>query len=169
MKIAIIAALDQNQLIGKQNKLPWHLPRDLQYFKKITMNKPVIMGRKTYESIGRLLPGRENIIITRNKDYHVPGAKIFYSLESACKNLENFNEIMIIGGTQIFASALPLAHRLYLTYIHGEFEGDCYFPSINHSHWQKTEQRFCEADEKNPYDCDFVVLDRINVKPKFSS
>lgn len=128
--ISLIVAHDKNRVIGLNNDMPWHLPGDLAYFKRITMGKPIIMGRNTFESIGKPLPGRKNIIITRNLNYEVPGSIVVHSLEEALKVAETeHEEIMIIGGQQIFTEALPLADRLYVTRIDQEFEGDTFFPA----------------------------------------
>lgn len=126
--ISLIVAHDEQYVIGKDNAMPWHLPGDLQYFKEQTMGKPVIMGRKTFESIGRPLPGRRNIIITRNRDYVADGIETVGSLEEALALTADANEQMVIGGQQIFTEALPLADRLYITHIDTTFEGDTFFP-----------------------------------------
>lgn len=144
--ISLIVAHDENRVIGLNNKMPWHLPGDLQYFKEQTMAKPMIMGRKTFESIGRALPGRRNIVITRNAEYTAEGIETVGSLQQALALVKDAPEIMIIGGEQIFTQALPLADRLYITEIHHEFEGDTYFPA--YEGWQKvSEQRAIEAAE----------------------
>lgn len=133
--ISLIVALDKNRVIGLNNAMPWHLPGELQYFKEMTMGKPIIMGRKTFESIGRPLPGRRNIVITRNPQYDAEGIELAYSLEEAIKLAGDVKETMIIGGQQIFAESLPLADRLYITEIDYAFEGDTYFPA--YEGWQK--------------------------------
>lgn len=126
--ISLMVVHDKNRVIGYENKMPWHLPGELKYFKETTMGKPMIMGRKTFESIGRPLPGRRNIIITRNKEYHHEGIEVVTSLKEAIEIAGNFPEIMIIGGEEIFKLALPIADRLYITQIDFEFKGDTYFP-----------------------------------------
>ena len=126
--ISLIVAHDKNRVIGYENKMPWYLPGDLKYFKEMTMGKPIVMGRKTFESIGRPLPGRRNIVITRNKQYKLDGIETVSSLEEALMITKNDEEVMIIGGEQIFRLALPLADRLYITQINAEFNGDTYFP-----------------------------------------
>lgn len=133
--ISLIVALDKNRVIGLNNAMPWHLPGELQYFKETTMGKPIIMGRKTFESIGRPLPGRRNIVITRNAQYDAEGIELAYSLEEAIKLAGDVEETMIIGGQQIFTESLPLADRLYITEIDYAFEGDTYFPA--YEGWQK--------------------------------
>ena len=132
--ISLIVAHDKNRVIGYENKMPWHLPGDLQYFKEMTMGKPIIMGRKTFESIGRPLPGRRNIVITRNESYNADGIEIVSSLEEAIELTKDDIEIMIIGGEQIFRLALPIAQRLYITEIDKGFKGDTYFPE--YKGWQ---------------------------------
>lgn len=129
--ISLIVAHDENRVIGANNAMPWHLPGDLQYFKAQTMGKPMIMGRKTFESIGRPLPGRRNIVITRNKLYEAEGIELATSLEEALKLAGAVPEIMVIGGEEIFTQALPLADRLYITQIAHQFEGDTYFPAYD--------------------------------------
>mgnify|MGYP004517512721 FL=1 len=128
--ISLIVAHDENRVIGYKNDMPWHLPGDLAYFKRTTMGKPIIMGRKTFESIGRALPGRLNIVITRNEHYTADGITTFSSLQQALElAATQHEEVMVIGGGKIFADALPLADRLYITEIHHQFPGDTYFPA----------------------------------------
>ena len=148
--ISLIVALDKNRVIGLNNGTPWHLPGELQYFKEMTMGKPIIMGRKTFESIGRPLPGRRNIVITRNPQYDAEGIELALSLEEAIKIAGDVEEIMIIGGQQIFTESLPLADRLYITEIDHEFEGDTYFPS--YEGWRKVS---CQDRIQTPYDYTF--------------
>jgi dihydrofolate reductase len=126
--ISLIVVHDKNRVIGYENKMPWHLPGELKYFKNTTMGKPMIMGRKTFESIGRPLPGRKNIIVTRNKEYQHEGIEVVTSLIEAINIAGDVPEIMIIGGEEIFKLALPIADRLYITQIDYEFKGDTYFP-----------------------------------------
>jgi dihydrofolate reductase len=134
--ISLIVAHDPNRVMGLSNKMPWYIPGDLAYFKDKTMSKAIVMGRKTYESIGRVLPGRKNIIITRNPSYKVEGAEVVSSIEEALKIAESFHEeVMIIGGEQIFKEVLPKADRLYITYIQNVFEGDTFFPTYNSDEW----------------------------------
>ncbi|MGE7988035.1 dihydrofolate reductase [Lysinibacillus fusiformis] len=127
--ISLIVAHDDNQVIGYNNGMPWHLPGDLQYFKNKTMGKPMIMGRKTFESIGRPLPGRHNIVITRDENYHAEGIETVTSLEEAIAIAGDVEEIMIIGGEQIFRLSMEMADRLYITKINHSFQGDTFFPS----------------------------------------
>ena len=137
--ISLIVAHDKNRVIGYENSMPWHLPGELKYFKEMTMGKPIIMGRKTFESIGRPLPGRRNIVITRNTDYDAEGIEIVGSLEEAVALVKDAPEIMIIGGAQIFEQAMSIADKLYVTVIDHEFPGDTYFPS--YEGWKKTSEQ----------------------------
>ncbi|MGN7477403.1 type 3 dihydrofolate reductase [Solibacillus silvestris] len=144
--ISLIVAHDENRVIGYENGMPWHLPGDLQYFKEMTMGKPIIMGRKTFESIGRPLPGRRNIVITRNEHYEAAEIEVVGSLQEALALAKDAEEIMIIGGAQIFEQAMALADRLYITHIHNSFNGDTYFPI--YGNWRKTSCREpIKADE----------------------
>lgn len=135
MIISLIAAMTKERVIGVNNHLPWHLPTDLKHFKQVTMGKPIIMGRKTYDSTGNPLPGRRNIIVTRQTHLDIPGCDIVNSLEEAIELLDENTEIMVIGGGEIFKQALPLAKRLYLTVIDQAIEGDAYFPEYNINDW----------------------------------
>lgn len=137
--ISLIVAHDKNHVIGYENDMPWHLPGDLQYFKEMTMGKPIIMGRKTFESIGRPLPGRRNIVITRNESYAAQGIETVPSLDAALALVKDVPEIMIIGGAQIFEQSLPLADKLYITLIDHEFKGDTFFPKYDG--WRLTASR----------------------------
>lgn len=135
MILSAIAAMSENRVIGQEGKLPWHVPEDLKHFKTTTLGKPVIMGRKTYDSLGRLLPGRENIIVTRNKNFQVPKAVVFSSLQDAIeyckKKYAADDEVFIIGGGEIYTLSLPYLDRIYLTIIHAHFDGDAYFPAVD--------------------------------------
>jgi dihydrofolate reductase len=169
MRLAIIAAQSENRVIGRNNKLPWYLPEDLKYFKRVTLGKPIIMGRKTFESIGRPLPGRTNIIVTRNTDWTHAGAgvRVVHSLQQAIELAESlalvngFEESLVIGGAEIYALALPMADRLYLTQVHAEVQGDAYFPLLDPAHWQEVAREDFSAIDPNPYDYSFIVLDRV--------
>jgi dihydrofolate reductase len=155
-----LVAMDKNRLIGRDNDLPWRLPADLAYFKKVTMGHPIIMGRKTFEAIGRPLPGRRNIIVTRNKQYEQPGCEVLYSIEDIYKVGSGTEEVFVIGGAEIFKEVLPMMDRLYITYIDEEFEGDTYFPNINESEWRMISEEPGITDEKNPYHYRFVVYEK---------
>ena len=172
MRLAMIAAQSQNRVIGNNNKLPWYLPEDLKYFKRVTLGKPIIMGRKTFESIGRPLPGRTNIIITRNPGWTHDGAgvRVVHSLQQAIELAESlalvngFEESLVIGGAEIYALALPQADRLYLTQVHAEVQGDAHFPPLDPSQWREMAREDFSAIEPNPYDYSFIVLDRAGGK-----
>ncbi len=162
--ISLLVAMDNNRLIGKDNDLPWHLPADLAYFKRVTMGHSIVMGRKTFDSIGRPLPGRENIIITRNTDYKADWCKVIHSIEEVLEMNQEDKELFIIGGAEIFKEVLPHADRLYITEIDAVFEGDTFFPAFPLSEWQKTFSEEGPRDEKNPYDYKFVVYERTSDK-----
>lgn len=166
MKISMIAAMAKHRVIGLNNQMPWHLPADLGHFKRTTLGKPVIMGRKTYESIGKALPGRTNIVVTRDNEYSLEDAVVVRSCEEAidaAKNAEPaLEEVMIIGGGTIYQHFLPLCNRLYLTHIDLDVEGDTHFPDYEaHSQWQQIDVERHEPDEKNVYPYEFVTLDKV--------
>lgn len=171
MELSLIVALARNHTIGIDNKLPWYLPNDLKYFKQVTMGKTIIMGRKTYESIGKPLPGRINIVITRQADYQPPNAndsvKVVASLEAARELAENLalingqHEALIIGGAEIYTQALHLVDRMYLTEVHAEVEGDAFFPEFDRNQWQAVAREDFAAEGGNPYDYSFVVYERV--------
>jgi len=160
MKLSIIVAMDQKGVIGLNNALPWRLSADLKNFKAVTMGKPVIMGRKTWESIGKTLPGRDNVIITRNPDYRADGCIVCHGLEEALQRYANVPEVVIIGGHDIFQSALVRADALYLTDVHADVEGDTWFPVFDRTEWHQISQQDFVADEKNQYPFTFSVLER---------
>lgn len=164
MIISIIAAMDRNHLIGNNNQLPWHLPADFAHFKSVTMGKPVIMGRKTYESIGRPLPGRKNIVLSRNTDTRFEGVESVTSLEQALALVPDAEEVMVIGGSAVYEMILPEVDRLYITYVDAEFEGDAWFPEFDLGKWREVDSVTLPADEKNLYSCRFVTLDRISAE-----
>jgi dihydrofolate reductase len=159
--------MTKNRVIGHHNKMPWHLPAELQYFKRITMGHPIIMGRKTYDSIGRPLPGRRNIVVTRNQDFTAPGIDVVHSLREAialCGSADAF----ITGGAALYAEALPLVDRLYITEIDAILEGDTFFPELNPAEWQEVSRDKRPQDAANPYDVALTVLARrpvTNTKP----
>ncbi len=159
--ISLIVAMAKNRIIGKDNKMPWHLPADLAHFKKITLGKPVIMGRKTFQSIGKPLPGRQNIVVSQSLNYVSDGIDVTQSLEDAIVIAGNVAEIIIIGGGNIYRQMLPRAQRLYLTYIDAEIEGDTQFPQYEHLGWEKSQEEQHAADEKNVYAYSFVTLNLI--------
>ena len=140
-QLSVIAAIAHNRVIGRENALPWHLPEDLKHFKALTMGHPIVMGRKTYESLGRLLPGRTTVIVSRNRDYAVPGALVVASLQEALAACRHEQEIFIIGGAELYKEALTLADRLYLTEIDADFEGDAYFPDFASNRWREVSRQ----------------------------
>ena len=158
--LSIIAALSNNKVIGNDNQLPWHLPADLKHFKSITMGKPIIMGRKTYESIGKPLPGRDNIIISRDPDYQANGCQVFDSITTAINSQSQADEVMIIGGASIYEQALPLVQRMYLTLIHQNIEGDAFFPEWDQQEWSETERTDHKADDNTTFDYSFITMNK---------
>lgn len=162
MRISIIVALDEGLVIGNEGGMPWHLPADLKVFKAATMGKPIIMGRSTFESIGKALPGRTNIVITRNTGFEAEGCRVVHSIDDAIAiaNAESAEEAMIIGGGALYEQTIEIADRLYLTRIAAHLVGDTHFPAINVDDWQEVSREEHAADGKNPFDLTFVVLDR---------
>lgn len=149
--------MDNNRLIGNKNELPWHLPADLAFFKRTTMGKPIIMGRKTFDSIGKPLPGRQNIIITRDKTFTAQGCDIANSIDGALSLVtEGAKEAMLIGGASLYLQTIDQADILYLTQIHHTFQGDTWFPEIDMSHWAEASKDTYQADEKNSYSYSFM-------------
>jgi dihydrofolate reductase len=165
--IALIVARARNGVIGRDNTMPWHLPEDLRYFKRVTLGKPVIMGRNTWESLGKPLPGRDNIVITRNENFYAHGATVVNDLETALlladslADARGVDEIMLIGGAQIYAAALPQVTRAYVTEIDADIDGDTFFPTLNAEKWQEVARENFSSCEKNPYQYSFVTLERI--------
>ncbi|HEY1062090.1 MAG TPA: dihydrofolate reductase [Daejeonella sp.] len=156
MNINLIVAIDEKNGIGKNNLLPWHLPADLKHFKTITTGHPIIMGRKTFDSIGKALPNRRNIVISRQSGLVIPGAELCSSLNDAIELCKDEKDVFVIGGAQIFEQALPLANVLYLTIIHQDFDADVFFPVINMNEWTEQEKILHEPDEKNLYSYSFI-------------
>ena len=162
MKVSMIAAMAEDRVIGLDNKMPWHLPADLKFFKRVTLGKPVIMGRKTYQSIGRPLPGRKNIVLTRDANLEIEGVDCVQTIEQAKQLLGNVDEVMIIGGATIYEQFLSKADRLYLTFIDLKTEGDTQFPDYQQvAQWEEIEREVYLKDEKNTYNCEFVTLERV--------
>ena len=164
LKLSMIAAMGKSRVIGKDNDMPWHLPADLQHFKKTTLGSPIIMGRKTYDSIGRPLPGRLNIILSRNTRLEIDGCSVVNSLEDAVDLAEktDASEIFITGGAHLYDKFLENADRLYLTLIDKKFDGDTYFPDYTQFNWKEVAKENHKADDKNPHAYSFVTLDRID-------
>ena len=160
MKISIIVAASENNVIGVAGELPWRLSSDLQHFKATTMGKPIVMGRKTWDSIGRPLPGRQNIVITRQAGYVAEGCDVVASLAEAAEAAGDENEIMVIGGSEIYSLALPLADRLYMTRVHAAVDGDAFFPEIDATEWRLIDEEHHEADERNEHPYSFRVFER---------
>ena len=156
----MVAAHAEDRVIGKDNDMPWHLPADLAYFKKTTLGKPVVMGRKTYESIGRPLPGRQNIVISRDPGYSAEGVDVVSSVDLALEKAGDVEEVMVIGGGAIYAHCLPAAQRLYITHIQAKIEGDTHFPEYDLNEWRKVRSESRAADEKNAYNLEFVVYEK---------
>ena len=161
MLLSIIVAMDRQGTIGRENGLPWRLSADLKHVKAITMGKPIIMGRKTHESIGKPLPGRENIIISRNSDYKSEGCMVFTDIEDALEYCHYHDEVIIMGGAELYQQTLSRATRIYLTEVHAEVQGDAYFPRYKPDQWREVNRVDYYKDEKNEFDYSFVVLDRI--------
>ncbi len=160
MKISIIVAQSQNRVIGKDNKLPWHLPADLKHFKSVTMGKPIVMGRKTFESIGRPLPGRLNVVISRQTDLYIPGCDVFNSIDQALEALQSESEIMVVGGANLYKQLLDKSDCIYRTVVETEVEGDVFFPEIDSAKWVLQAEECFESDENNKYGYCFQVWDR---------
>ena len=157
--ITLVVAMDHQGVIGAKGKLPWYLPADLKHFRVITWGKPIVMGRKTHESIGRPLPGRENIVVSRTLGYESPGCVVVSSIAEALRHTQKAPEVMIIGGAALYANTLPLAQRIYLTEVHAEFNGDVYFPPYDRAAWRERQRIDHPADELNPYPYSFVLLE----------
>lgn len=158
--LSIIVAIGENNVIGKNNDLIWHLPRDMKHFKDTTTGHYIIMGRKTFESNGRSLPNRTNVVISRDENYKAEGCVVVHSLQDAIQEAENDPEVFIIGGGKIYAQAMQIADRIYLTKIHHSFEGDTFFPEVNMDEWKEIDRRDFGADEKNKYPFSILILDR---------
>lgn len=160
METAFVVAMDENGLIGRDNDLPWRLPADLQYFRSVTMGKPIIMGRHTHESIGRPLPGRQNIVITSLADYQAEGCEVVHSVDKALRIANTTDEVMVIGGASLYKQMFDQVDRLYLTRVHATLEGDTWFPDWDKSQWQQISCESHPADEKNQYAYSFEVYER---------
>ena len=165
--VAIIVAVADNGVIGRDNALPWKLPEDMQHFKRITMGKPIVMGRKTYESIGKPLPGRTNIVISRNAAYRAEGVEVVCSLDAALAlakevaERDGAGEVMVMGGAEIYAAALPVADRLYITEVHASVEGDAVLCDIEWDLWREITREYRAAEPPNTYDYSFVCYERL--------
>jgi dihydrofolate reductase len=162
MIVSFVVAADKNNLIGKDNQLPWHLPADLRFFKNLTTGHCIIMGRKTFDSLGRLLPNRSHVVITRSETYRAEGALVVHSIEDAIKSCSarGDEEVFIIGGAEIFKQAMNIADRIYLTRIHHSFDGDTYLPEFKSDEWNLIKKEENEPDDKNPYAYAFCVYEK---------
>ena len=161
--LSLIVAMSENRVIGRDGDLPWRLSADLRRFKRLTMGHHIIMGRLTYDSIGRPLPGRTTVVISRNRNYNDPHIKVARDLEEAIELAPDDYEVFITGGAQIFSLALPLVQRCYLTLVHTELEGDVLFPEVRWDRWQLTAQERHAADEKNQFNYSFLTYERAAV------
>ena len=164
MKLSIIVAMSNNRVIGRDNTIPWHLPADLRHFKQTTLGKPILMGRKTFESIGRPLPERRNIVMTRDNSYTAPGCTVVHSIDAALQAAAGSDEVVVIGGAEFYRQVLPQVDTIYLTQIHADLEGDTFFPALDDEHWREVERENFEADDNNPYAYSFVTLERIKTR-----
>ncbi len=162
MKISLIVAMDKNRVIGKENDIPWRIPKDWEYVKNTTKGQTIILGRKNLESIWRALPDRRNIILTRDKNFDFEGCEIAYSIEDVFKLCKDDEEIFIFGGEQIYTMFLPYVEKMYITKIHHEFEGDTFFPEVNFDVWNEISIEKGVRNEGNPYNYDFYVYERKN-------
>ena len=160
-RICLIAAMASNRIIGRDNAMPWHLPADLRRFKALTMGHPVLMGRKTHESIGKPLPGRRNLVLTRDPAYRAAGCEIVTSLDAALAACAGVEQIFVIGGGEIYRAALPYAQRLEFTEIHAAFEGDASFPEFPQAEWREVWREAHAAEADLPFSYDFVRYERI--------
>ena len=168
MRLSIIAAKSANRVIGRNNDLPWRMPADWKRFKSLTMGHHLIMGRKTFESIGQPLPGRSTVVITHQTGYAPAGVLVAHSIEQALEIAAEDDEVFVAGGAQIYQQLLPRADRLYLTSIHEEFEGDTHFPEFEESDWKLISEDSHEPDEKNPYPYSFLIYERNNASRRRS-
>ena len=161
MTLAIIVAMDEQRLIGKDNDLPWKISADLQYFRRTTMGKPIIMGRNTHESIGRPLPGRQNIVISSQQNYKAEGCEVVHSIDDALALCRDAEQVMVMGGASLYQQILPLADFLYLTRVHASLDGDTWFPEWSEQDWQLISSEDHQADENNEFDYSFQLYQRI--------
>ncbi|WP_295769075.1 dihydrofolate reductase [uncultured Mucilaginibacter sp.] len=159
MNINIVVAIATNNAIGKDNELLWHLPNDLKHFRQLTTGHSIIMGRKTYDSVGKPLPKRRNIIVTR-QEINIEGCEVVHSIDEALALCKNEPEVDIIGGAEIYTQTLPLVNRIYLTIVHQDFNADAYFPQLNKNEWKETARENFEADEIHAYPYSFITLER---------
>jgi dihydrofolate reductase len=164
-RLSAVVAVSDNDVIGRDNGMPWHLPADLQHFKRLTLGKPMLMGRKTYESIGRPLPGRRNLVLTRSVDFAPAGVEVCHSLEQALAAVVDQPELMIIGGAALFAQTLPETSRIYLTRVHATVAGEVLLQPLDPAEWRETAREERAADAANPIAVSFITLDRVVPAP----
>ena len=160
MQVSLIVAASANNVIGVRGELPWRLPDDLKRFKQLTTGKPIVMGRLTYESIGKALPDRQNIVVSRDPGYAAPGCDVVNSPDAAIAIAGNADELMVIGGEHIYRAFLPLAARIYMTRVHADIDGDAFFPELNDADWQESCSESHAADENHAFAFDITQLDR---------
>jgi dihydrofolate reductase len=161
VRLTAVVAATENDVIGRGNAMPWHLPADLRHFKEITLGHPVLMGRRTFEAIGRPLPGRRNLVLSRSRDFVVPGVEVVHDVDEAIAKAGDAPELMIIGGAALYALALPRTGRVHLTRLHMSVEGDAYFPALPEAQWREVSRSPRRpADERNACDMTFLVLER---------
>jgi dihydrofolate reductase len=159
--VTLVVAVAENGVIGREGRLPWHLPDDLKRFKALTWGKPILMGRRTFESIGRALPGRRNVVLTRSKDYRPEGVVVADSLEQALALCRDADEVAVIGGAELFRLALPLARRIHLTRVHAAVEGDVHWPPLDPAEWREVAREEHPPDERHAYAMTFLELERV--------
>jgi dihydrofolate reductase len=158
--LALVVAMARNRVIGRGNALPWHLPEDLKHFKALTLGKPILMGRKTFEAIGRPLPGRDNLVLTRERDWRADGVNAVHLLDEALERAAQASELMVIGGAEVYRLTLPLAQCIYLTEVLAEVQGDTFFPPLDVADWRELQSSIYPADERHAYGMRFVTLVR---------
>jgi dihydrofolate reductase len=160
MRISLVVAMTRQHVIGRANGLPWRLPEDLKHFKAVTLGKPILMGRRTFDSIGKPLPGRTNLVLTRDTGWKTDGVTVVHSVDEALSRVGDVEEVAGIGGAEVFRLLLPLATRIHLTWVEADVAGDTWFPPLELSQWRETHSRRVQADERNAFDMTFVTLER---------
>jgi dihydrofolate reductase len=163
--VALVVAMAENGVIGNANRLPWHLPADLRHFKNVTMGKPMLMGRKTFQSIGKALPGRRSLVLTRDRTFTAAGIEPVHTVDDALRVAGDADELMVIGGADVYRSVLPLAGRIYLTRVHAAVPGDTRFPAIDWNSWRCLSRTQHAADDRNAHDMSFLLLEPGNAVP----
>jgi dihydrofolate reductase len=160
MRVSLIAAMAENRVIGVDNRLPWHLPEDLKHFRRLTTGHTVIMGRKNYESIGKPLPQRRNIVVSRRPDFQATGCTVVHSIEEAMTVAGDEPEVFVIGGAEIYRQTMARADRLFLTLVHANVDGDTFFPELENGHWQETARERHEPDDRHRFAYSFITYER---------